>query len=288
MNKYEIVKFVDDEVKLDVNISPLEKTIWINIEQISVLFERDRSVISKHIKNIFLEGELLEESVCAFFAHTANDGKIYNVKYYNLDVVISVGYRVKSKRGVLFRQWASNIIQEYLIKGYAINEERSLVTNENYIRLINKVESLDERVSNIEKEYKPKEFKNTQLFFDGEFYDAYTLIQSLFESANKEIVIIDNYIDRTILDRLVVKNCNVQVIIYTSINLRLLSRDIDAFNKQYGSLDVKYTTNVHDRYIIIDQSKLYHLGHSIKDLGKKIFSISESDNNLISVLLSNI
>lgn len=288
MNKYEIVKFVDDEVKLDVNISPLEKTIWINIEQISVLFERDRSVISKHIKNIFLEGELLEESVCAFFAHTANDGKIYNVKYYNLDVVISVGYRVKSKRGVLFRQWASNIIQEYLIKGYAINEERSLVTNENYVRLINKVESLDERVTNIEKEYKPKEFKNTQLFFDGEFYDAYTLIQSLFESANKEIVIIDNYIDRTILDRLVVKNCNVQVIIYTSINSRLLSRDIDAFNNQYGSLDVKYTTNVHDRYIIIDKSKLYHLGHSIKDLGKNIFSISESDNNLISVLLSNI
>lgn len=114
-----------------------------------VLFERDRSVISKHIKNIFLEGELLEDSVYAFFAHTANDGKVYNVKYYNLDVVISVGYRVKSKRGVLFRQWASNIIQDYLIKGYAINEERSLVTNENYVRLINKIESLDERLSNI-------------------------------------------------------------------------------------------------------------------------------------------
>ena len=288
MNKYEIVKFADDEVKLDVNISPLEKTIWINIEQMSVLFERDRSVISKHIKNIFLEGELLENSVCAFFAHTANDGKTYNVKYYNLDVVISVGYRVKSRRGVLFRQWANNIIQEYLIKGYAINEERTLVTNENYVRLINKVESLDERVSNIEKEYKPKEFKNTQLFFDGEFYDAYTLIQSLFESADKEIIIIDNYVDRTILDRLVVKKSGVQILIYTSINSRLLTKDIDTFNKQYGGLDVRYTTNVHDRYIIIDQNKLYHLGHSIKDLGKKIFSISESDNSLISVLLSNI
>lgn len=288
MNKYEIVKFDDDEVKLDINISPLEKTIWINIEQMSLLFERDRSVISKHIKNIFLEGELLENSVCAFFAHTANDGKEYNVKYYNLDVVISVGYRVKSKRGVLFRQWANNIIQEYLIKGYAINEERSLVTNENYVRLINKVESLDERVSNIEKEYKQKEFKNSQLFFDGEFYDAYTLIQSLFESANKEIIIIDNYVDRTILDRLVVKKSNVQVIIYTSINSRLLAKDINAFNNQYGGLDVRYTTNVHDRYIIIDQNKLYHLGHSIKDLGKKIFSISELDNNLILTLLRNI
>ena len=238
MNKYEIVKFVDEEVKLDVNISPLEKTIWISIEQMSVLFERDRSVISKHIKNIFLEGELLEDSVSAFFAHTANDGKVYNVKYYNLDVVISVGYRVKSKRGVLFRQWASNIIQDYLIKGYAINEERSLVTNENYVRLINKVESLDERVSNIENNYKPKEFENSQLFFDGQLYDAYTLIQSLFESANNEIIIIDNYVDRTILDRLVVKNRNVQVIIYTSLNTRLLGRDINTFNSQYGGLDV--------------------------------------------------
>ena len=288
MNKYEIVKFVDEEVKLDVNISPLEKTIWISIEQMSVLFERDRSVISKHIKNIFLEGELLEDSVCAFFAHTANDGKVYNVKYYNLDVVISVGYRVKSKRGVLFRQWASNIIQDYLIKGYAINKERSLVTNENYVRLINKVESLDERVSNIENNYKPQEFKNSQLFFDGQLYDAYTLIQSLFESANNEIIIIDNYVDRTILDRLVVKKSNVYVIIYTSINTRLLGRDINTFNSQYGGLDVRYTTNVHDRYIIIDQNKIYHLGHSIKDLGKKIFSISESDSNLISKLLSNI
>ena len=288
MNKYEIVKFVDEEVKLDVNISPLEKTIWISIEQMSVLFERDRSVISKHIKNIFLEGELLEDSVCAFFAHTANDGKVYNVKYYNLDVVISVGYRVKSKRGVLFRQWASNIIQDYLIKGYAINEERSLVTNENYVRLINKVESLDERVSNIENNYKPQEFKTSQLFFDGQIYDAYTLIQSLFETANKEIIIIDNYVDRTILDRLVVKPNNVKVIIYTSINSRLLGQDINTFNSQYGGLDVKYTSNVHDRYIIIDQSKLYHLGHSIKDLGKKVFSISESDSDLIPRLLSNI
>ena len=165
-------------------------------------------------------------------------------------------------------------MKEYLIKGYAINEERSLVTNENYVRLINKVESLDERVSNIEKEYKPKGFKNSQLFFDGEFYDAYTLIQSLFESANKEIIIIDNYTDRTILDRLVVKKSNVQVIIYTSINSRLLAKDINAFNNQYGGLNVRYTTNVHDRYIIIDQNKLYHLGHSIKDLGKKFLSVN--------------
>ena len=174
------------------------------------------------------------------------------------------------------------------MQGYVINKERSLVTNENYIRLINKVESLDERVTNIENNYKPQEFKNSQLFFYGEFYDAYTLVQSIFESANSEIIIIDNYVDRTILDRLVVKNKNVQVIIYTSVSSRLLGKDINTFNSQYGGLDVEYTTNVHDRYIIIDQNKIYHLGHSIKDLSKKIFSISESDSNLIPKLLSNI
>ena len=190
--------------------------------------------------------------------------------------------------GVTFRKWANEILKEYLLQGYVINKERSLVTNENYVRLINKVKSLDKRVSNIENNYKPLEFKNSQLFFDGQLYDAYTLIQSLFEIANNEIIIIDNYVDRTILDRLVVKPNNVQVIIYTSINSGLLGRNINTFNSQYGGLDVKYTTNVHDRYIIIDQNKIYHLGHSIKDLGKKIFSISESDSNLISKLLSNI
>lgn len=295
--KYRIIKFNNKNLEIDVKISPFEKTIWLSLDQIALLFERDKSVISRHIKNIFEINELDEISCVAFFATELNKydprtGKMrktkVDVKLFNLDVIISVGYRVNSIMGVTFRKWANEVLKEYLIKGYAINEERSLVTNENYVRLINKVESLDERVSNIEKEYKPKEFKNTQLFFDGEFYDAYTLIQSLFESANKEIIIIDNYVDRTILDRLVVKNSNVKVVIYTSINSRLLTKDIDTFNNQYGGLDVRYTANVHDRYIIIDQNKLYHLGHSIKDLGKKIFSISESDNSLISVLLSNI
>ncbi len=291
MNKYETVKFNNDSVEIDVTVSPLEDTVWLSQEQMALLFNVNVPAVNKHIKNIISENELDVGSTVSkmeIVRYEGNRRVKRNINIYNLDMIISVGYKVNSVEGIKFRRWANKVLKEYLLKGYIINEERSLVTNENYVRLINKVESLDERVSNIEKEYKPKEFKNSQLFFDGEIYDAYTLIQSLFESSNKEIIIIDNYIDRTILDRLVVKNCNVQVIIYTSINSRLLSRDIDAFNNQYGSLNVKYTTNVHDRYIIIDQRKLYHLGHSIKDLGKKIFSISESDNNLISVLLSNI
>ena len=275
----------------------MKKNIWLSIDQIALLFGRDKSVISRHIKNIFEIKELDEISCVAFFATELNKydprtGKMrktkVDVKLFNLDVIISVGYRVNSIMGVTFRKWANEVLKEYLLTGYAINKERSIVTNENYVRLINKVESLDERVSNIENNYKPQEFKASQLFFDGQIYDAYTLIQSLFETANKEIIIIDNYVDRTILDRLVVKQNNVKIIIYTSINSRLLGRDINTFNSQYGGLDVKYTTNVHDRYIIIDQNKIYHLGHSIKDLGKKVFSISESDSNLIPKLLSNI
>ena len=284
-NKYALVKFIDNDLELDITISPEEDNIWLSKNQIAELFDRDRSVISKHIKTIFDDYECDEKSNVQKM-HIPNSDKL--VEFYSLDIIIAVGFKTNSKRAIIFRRWANKVLKEYLLQGYVINEKRSLVTNENYVRLINKVESLDERVSNIENNYKPKEFENSQLFFDGQLYDAYTLIQSLFESANNEIIIIDNYVDRTILDRLVVKKDNVQVIIYTSINSRLLGRDINTFNSQYGRLNVRYTTNVHDRYIIIDQNKIYHLGHSIKDLGKKIFSISESDSNLISKLLSNI
>ena len=284
-NKYELVKFIDNDLELDITISPEEDNIWLSKNQIAELFDRDRSVISKHIKKILDDYECDEKSNVQKM-HIPNSDKL--VEFYSLDIIIAVGFKTNSKRAIIFRRWANKVLKEYLLQGYVINEKRSLVTNENYVRLINKVESLDERVSNIENNYKPKEFENSQLFFDGQLYDAYTLIQSLFESADNEIIIIDNYVDRTILDRLVVKKNNVQVIIYTSINTRLLGRDINTFNSQYGGLDVRYTTNVHDRYIIIDQNKIYHLGHSIKDLGKKIFSISESDSNLISKLLSNI
>lgn len=277
MNAYETVKFNNDSVEIDVTVSPLEDTVWLSQEQMALLFNVNVSAVNKHIKNIISENELDEGSTVSkmeIVRYEGNRRVKRNINIYNLDMIISVGYRVNSTEGIKFRKWANKVLKEYLLKGYIINEERSLVTNENYVRLINKVESLDERVSNIEKEYKPKGFKNSQLFFDGEFYDAYTLIQSLFESANKEIIIIDNYTDRTILDRLVVKKSNVQVIIYTSINSRLLAKDINAFNNQYGGLNVRYTTNVHDRYIIIDQNKLYHLGHSIKDLGKKFLSVN--------------
>ena len=294
---YEVIKFNDGNFEIDVKVSPLENTIWLSLEQIAQLFKRDKSVISRHIKNIFQTNELDESSCVAFFATELNkyDPRTNNmrktkvdIKIFNLDVIISVGYRVNSIMGVLFRKWASNVLREYLLKGFVINNDRTLVTNENYVTLINKVEKLDKRISDIEHNQKNPIYKKTQIFFNGEFYDAYTLIQSIFEAAKNEIIIIDNYVNRTVLDRLVIKNKNVKVTIYTSLNANLLEIDIKTFNSQYGGLNIRYITNIHDRYIIIDQNKLFHLGHSIKDLGKKIFSINELDSGIISYLLNSI
>ena len=164
-----------------------------------------------------------------------------------------------------------------------------VVSNENYIKLLNEVADINNRLINVEDKVFNKEYNLDKILFNGQFYDAYTLIQSIFEKANNEIIIIDNYIDRSILDRLVVKKNNVNVIIYTNIKTsKILQNDINTFNKQYGLLNIINTNKVHDRYIVIDKLKIYHIGASIKDLGKKIFSIIESDSSLIIELLNNI
>ena len=283
--KYELVKFIDDELELEVSVSPKEETIWMTQTEIAELFGKDRKTITRHIQNILKEFELKETQVCSKNEHTALDGKKYIVKIYNLDMIIAIGYRVKSKRAIIFRQWANKVLKEYLLKGYVINENRVTVSNENYIELKNEVTSINNRLLKVEDKVLDKEYEINEIFYNGEFYDAYTLIQSIFEKATNEIIIIDNYTDRTILDRLVVKKKEVKVKIYTSINSKLIGKDINTFNNQYGLLEVIYTTKVHDRYIIIDQNKLYHLGHSIKDLGNKIFSISELDSKFIRVLI---
>ncbi|MBP5551611.1 MAG: virulence RhuM family protein [Bacilli bacterium] len=288
-NNYEVVKFKDEEIELDVNVSAKEDTVWLTVEQIAQLFERDRSVISRHINNIYTEGEL-DKRTSVHFLHITNlNPKNRPPELYNLDVIISVGYRVKSKRGILFRKWATNVLKEYLLKGYSINENRVVVSNENYIELRNEVVSINDRLLKIEDKVFDKEYGLDKLFFNGQFYDAYTLIQNIFEKAKEEIIIIDNYIDRSILDRLVVKKNDVRVIIYKNINTSKINDiDINTFNKQYNNLKIINTLKVHDRYIIIDKIKLYHLGASIKDLGKKIFSISELDKNWINMLLNNL
>ena len=290
-SKYDIVKFIDGEFELEVNVSPEEETIWLTQEQIVFLFNSTKQNISMHITNILGSNELSISTVKEILT-VRYEGKRKvkrKINHYNLDMIISIGYRVNSKRGIMFRQWANKVLKEYLLKGYVINENRVIVSNDNYIELKNQVTSINNRLIKIEDKVLDKEFSLNKIFYNGEFYDSYTLIQKIFESANNEIIIIDNYIDRTVIDRLVVKKENVRVIIYTNQQTnKIRESDLIMFNKQYGLLEIINTNKVHDRYIIIDKDKLYHLGHSIKDIGKKISTISESDKELIKELLTHL
>lgn len=281
--KYELVKFVNDNLELEINISPKEETIWMNKEQIALLFNRDRTVISRHIKNLFNDGELIEKQVCAKNARTGPDGKNYLVDYYNLDVVIAVGYRVKSPNATVFRKWATNVLKEYLLRGYVIDEKRTLVTNENYINLINKVDSLEDRIRKIEDEsiYFPKNL----IIEENELFDAYIALSNIISSANQTIVLIDPYIDNKTLNVLKNKKDKVLVQTITSDKAKISEQDIKLFNTKYGGLSICFNNDYHDRYLIIDNLIFYHLGTSVNYLGNKFSQIDKIEDEDIKILL---
>ncbi|MBR2505809.1 MAG: virulence RhuM family protein [Bacilli bacterium] len=277
--KYEIVKFEQDNLILDVNVSPNEDTVWLSKEDMSILFDRDRSVISRHIKKIFEEKELIEKSN-VHFLHIAHSDK--PVPFYSLDVVISVGYRVKSHNGIIFRRWANSVLKEYLLKGYVLNQDRTLITNDNYIELVHRVNSIDNRVSKLESD---NHMDNEKIFFDGEWFDARSFIKDIFTRAKEEIILIDPYADIKALDYLKVKTEGVIVQLFISSKAKLTQGDINDFNRQYGGLEVKIEDSFHDRFIIVDGAILYHLGASLNYIGKKVFAITklEDENLLVSV-----
>ncbi len=254
-----------------------QETVWLSIDQMAELFQRDKSVIGKHVRSIFSEGELDKKSVWAKFAYTASDGKTYQVDYYNLDVIISVGYRVKSLRGTQFRIWANGVLKDYLLKGYAVNQ---------------RIERLENRVSKTEE--KIDFFVRTSLppvegvFFRGQIFDAYAKFESFIQSAEQEIILIDNYIDISVLERFSKKQKDVKVTIYTDPKTKLSKQDIQKFNEQYPQLIIEHTSKAHDRFLIIDNKILYHIGASLKDLGKKCFAFEVLDPAWIEEILKNL
>ena len=282
--KYELVKFVNDNLELEVNVSPDEETVWLSLADLCVLFSRDKSVISRHIKNIFKDGELDEKQVVAKNATTGPDGKTYNVTFYNLDAIISIGYRVKSQNGIAFRKWAINVLKEYLIKGYVINSERTLVTNENYVNLINKVDLIDKRVTKIEEDNKYVTIDD-KLIYDGNVFDALVLISEIVTCSNESIVLFDPYADIKTLNAFKNKNDSVSFLLITSNKNKLSQIDIDTFNAEYGGLIVKIDDRHHDRYLIIDDYNFYHLGSSVNYLGKKLSQITKIEDEDIKNLL---
>ena len=287
-NKYEIVKFQQNDLILDVSVSPVEETVWLSKEDMSQLFNRDRSVISRHIKNIYKEGELDEKSTCAKNAHMVKSReRLYETNLYNLDVIISVGYRVKSNNGIIFRKWATSVLKEYLLKGYVINENRATITEENYLNLVNKVENVDSRLSKLEKDQ--NYFFKDQIIFENRIFDALAIINDLIGRAASSIILIDPYCDISTLNALKGKDYNADLKIITSSKAKLSKTDINAFKQEYGNIIVAIDNNYHDRYLIIDDDYFYHLGSSVNYLGRRFSQISLiKDEDIINVLKSRV
>jgi len=265
MSQAEIVIYQpgDKTSKLEVRLDG--ETVWLNRQQLSVLFGRDIKTIGKHISNVLKE-ELNEvrSSVVAKFAITATDGKTYRVEHYNLDMIISIGYRVKSKRGIQFRIWANKVLKDYLLKGYAVSNRLTLIEEKLYDH-DKKIEFLLDRGTLPEQ----------GIFFDGQIFDAYKFTADLIKTAKTSLILIDNYVDETTLTLLGKRNKNVSCIIYTSNINKQLVLDINKYNQQYPEIIVKTYKRVHDRFLIIDKEKIYHIGASLKDLGKRWFAFSK-------------
>jgi len=260
-NKGEIVLY-HPERSLRLEVLVEGETVWLTQAQMVTLFDRERTVITKHINNIFHEGELDEESN-VHYLHIPNSDK--PVKMYNLDVIISVGYRVKSHRGIAFRRWATKTLRDYILKGYAMNQ---------------RFERIEHRVAETEK--KIDFFIKTSappiqgVFFEGQIFDAYAFVSDLIRSAKESILLADNYVDETVLLLLSKRSPGVAVDIYTKQLSSQLRLDLDKYNSQYGAVNVYESNCFHDRFLIIDHL-VYHVGSSIKDLGKKLFAFSKME-----------
>ena len=278
----EIVMYQPDEtIRLEVRVE--NETVWLTQQQMADLFLTTRNNITLHIGNIFKEGELVETSVRKDSLLTATDGKKYRTKIYNLDVIISVGYRVKSKRGTQFRQWANQILKDYLLKGYSINKNLQDVRIE--------LGAQDKRISLLEE--KVDFFVRSSLppvegiFFDGQIFDAYVQIVSLIKQARSSIILIDNYIDETTLTMLSKRDTNVSATIYTRQLSNQQQLDITRHNQQYPPITVNICQRNHDRFLIIDDV-VYLFGASLKDAGKKLFAYIKMQETPAAELLNNI
>ena len=279
----EIILYQPDEaVRLEVRLE--DETVWLTQAQIAELFQRDRTVITKHINNVFKEKEL-EEKSNVHFLHIANSDK--PVKFFSLDVIISVGYRVKSVRGTQFRQWANKILKEYLLKGYSINQR----LNDMEYRMNNKFFQIEKTIA--EHDAKIDFFVRTSLppvegiFFDGQIFDAYKFATDLIKSAKCSLLLIDNYVDESVLLMLSKRNIGVSATIYTQRITQQLQLDLDRHNSQYPPIDIRTYRDSHDRFLIIDNTEVYHIGASLKDLGKKMFAFSKLElpvHTIIDVL----
>ena len=273
----------NETVRLDVRVE--NETVWLTQEQMSLLFGRDQSVIARHVGNIFKEGELDRNSVYAKNAYTASDGKTYQVAFYNLDVVISVGYRVKSVQGTRFRQWATGVLKEYLIRGYTVNARLNQLEDKMDRRLAKHDSDIAELRDKVDFFVQTQTPPLQGVFYNGQFWDARALVLSLVSRAKRSLILIDNWANTEVLDLFAKKRKGVRLTIFTSEHYdkkhvphrKISPADVATFNAQYPKLAVRYNETFHDRFLIIDDKELYLIGASLKDLGRKCFAFTKLD-----------
>lgn len=283
-----IYRSIDHAVQLEVQLA--EDTVWLSQQQIATLFQKAVSTISYHISNIFKEGELEENVVIRKIRnatpHGAIKGKIQlsEMALYNLDVIISVGYRVHSVQGTRFRQWATGVLKEYLLRGYAVNPHLRYIEQ----RIDNKLQEHTQQINELQG--KVDFFLRTSLppkegiFTDGQIFDAYEFIERLIKSAKISIVLVDNYVDESVLTMMSKKKDGVQVNIYTKELPEVMLLAESKFNKQYGGLTLHKTSSIHDRFLILDDETIYLIGASLKDAGKKLFAFTQLSTSMIDEL----
>jgi hypothetical protein len=263
----------------DVGLSSLEvrlenETVWLTQNQMAELFDKNRKTITEHINNIYKELELQRNSTSRKFQLVQKEGGreiVREIEHYNLDVIISVGYRVKSKRGTQFRIWANKVLKEYLLRGHAFQVRLEKVEND--------VGDLKSRMNEIAFQIKTELSPKEGIFFEGQVFDAYELVTSFIKEAKRSIVLVDNYVDETVLSMLSKRNKRIKTTIYTANLSKELSLDLKKHNAQYEPVEIKVFGKSHDRFMIIDEKTVYHIGGSLKDLGKKLFAFSRIEIN---------
>jgi hypothetical protein len=279
--KNEIILYQPNSLAERIEVRIEDETVWLTQAQMALLFQTTPQNITIHIGNVYKEAELEAVSTCKDFLQVRKEGNREvqrKASFYNLDVIISVGYRVKSKQGTQFRIWATQVLKKHLLKGYTINKRMN--------RLENNMEILQKEVKEINLQINSNLIPNQGVFFDGQVFDAYELASKIIRSAKSSIVLIDNYIDESTITHLTKKKKNVKALLLTKTISKQLALDIEKVNEQYGGFAVKQFTQSHDRFLIIDEGReVYHIGASLKDLGKKWFAFSKMNGESIASIL---
>ncbi|WP_068599270.1 virulence RhuM family protein [Vaginella massiliensis] len=275
----EIILYQSDDLPERIEVIIEGETVWLSQEQMAQLFNQTKQNISLHINNCYKEGELDRKATVKESLTVRKEGNRTvrrMIEFYNLDVIISVGYRVKSKQGTQFRIWATNVLREYLLKGYALNQRMDRVENH--------VDELSKKMDIISLQIESNKLPNQGVFFNGQVFDAYNFVSDLVRNAKSSVLLIDNYVDDTVLTLLSKRKKNVKANIYTATISQQLRLDLQKHNQQYPAIGIHLFKQSHDRFLIIDEKELYHIGASLKDLGKKWFASSRMDSLCKDVL----